>query len=208
MLDLIVEHQAGIPLLMQPLSGNSSDTQTFGEIVTEHIQQLHTTYGTTYLVADSALYSEDNLQKLATTGSKWITRVPATLTEVQDALPPIPEMEPLAESYRYHMLASTYGGVAQRWMLVYSAHRRPQAQRSVDKHWCTQSTAETKAFQNLCRMAFACTADAQHALTTFIRGLQATSLHASTIEPRPYSKRGRPRPGAPPARWSTISPAR
>ena len=202
MLDLIVEHQAGIPLLMQPLSGNSSDTQTFGEIVTEHIQQLHTTYGTTYLVADSALYSEDNLQKLATTGSKSITRVPATLTEVQDALAhAIPEtMEPLAESYRYHMLASTYGGVSQRWMLVYSAHRRPQAQRSVDKHWRTQSTAETKAFQNLCRTAFACTAEAQHALTTFIRGLQATSLHVSTIEPRPrYNKRGRPRPGAPPA---------
>jgi transposase len=109
-------------------------------------------------------------------------------------------MEPLAASYRYHMLASSYGGVAQRWMLVYSAHRRPQAQRSVDKHWRTQSTAETKAFQNLCRTAFACTADAQHALTTFVHRLQATSLHESTIEPRPHDhKRGRPRPGAPPA---------
>ena len=71
---------------MQPLSGHSRDTQAFGEIVTEPIQQLHMTYGTTYLVADSALYREDNLQKLATTESQWITRVPATLTAVQDAL--------------------------------------------------------------------------------------------------------------------------
>jgi transposase len=55
MLDLLVEHQAGIPLLMQPLSGHSSDGQHFGQIVTAHIKQLHTTYGTTYLVADSAL---------------------------------------------------------------------------------------------------------------------------------------------------------
>ncbi len=55
MLDLIVEHQAGIPLLMRPLSGHSSDGQAFGQIVTEHIQQLHTTSGTTSLVADSAL---------------------------------------------------------------------------------------------------------------------------------------------------------
>jgi len=55
MLDLIVEHQAGIPLRMKPLSGHSSDVQNFGQIVTEHIQQLQTTYGTTYLVADSAL---------------------------------------------------------------------------------------------------------------------------------------------------------
>jgi transposase len=47
MLDLIVEHQAGIPLLMKPLSGNSSDVQDFGQVVTEHITPLQTTYGTT-----------------------------------------------------------------------------------------------------------------------------------------------------------------
>jgi transposase len=56
MLDLLVEHQAGIPLLMKPLSGNTSDVSDFGHVVTEHIAQLHTTYSTTYLVADSALY--------------------------------------------------------------------------------------------------------------------------------------------------------
>jgi transposase len=55
MLDLIVEHQAGIPVLMQPLSGNSSDATACGQIVREHITQLRTTYGTTSLVADSAL---------------------------------------------------------------------------------------------------------------------------------------------------------
>ena len=39
MLDLIVEHQAGIPVLMKPLSGNSSDAHDFGQIVTDHIAQ-------------------------------------------------------------------------------------------------------------------------------------------------------------------------
>ena len=55
MLELIVEHQAGIPVLMKPLSGNSSDAQEFGQVIRDHIAHLHTTYGTTYLVADSAL---------------------------------------------------------------------------------------------------------------------------------------------------------
>ena len=86
MLDLIIEHQAGIPVLMKPLSGNSSDAHDFGQIVSAHIGQLQTTYGTTGLVADSALYSEDNLQKLAATHMTWITRVPATLNEAQTAL--------------------------------------------------------------------------------------------------------------------------
>jgi transposase len=35
---LIVEHQAGIPLLMKPLSGNSRDAQAFGAVIQQHIQ--------------------------------------------------------------------------------------------------------------------------------------------------------------------------
>ena len=62
MWELIVEHQAGIPVLMKPLSGNSRDGPEFGHIIREHVAQLQTTYGTTYLVADSALYSDANLQ--------------------------------------------------------------------------------------------------------------------------------------------------
>jgi transposase len=201
MLELIVEHQAGIPLLMKPLSGKSHDGQAFGQIVSEHMQPLQTTYGTTSLVADSALSSAANLQTLAKTGRQWITRVPATLTEAQDALAHADPgtMEPLGEGYRYPMLTSTYGGVAQRWMLCYSAHRQPQAQRSVAKHGLKHSEAEAKAWQKRGRTPFAGAADAQHALAPFVHGWQTTSLHEGTIHPRPRSgKRGRPRPGAPP----------
>lgn len=55
MLDLIVEQQAGIPVLMKPLNGKSSDAQDCGQIIRVHIAQLQITYGTTYLVAASAL---------------------------------------------------------------------------------------------------------------------------------------------------------
>jgi transposase len=55
MLDLMVEHHAGMPLLMKPLSGNRSDRHEFGQIITDHRAQLQLTYGTTFLVADSAL---------------------------------------------------------------------------------------------------------------------------------------------------------
>jgi transposase len=201
MLDLIVEHQAGIPLLMQPLSGNSSDMTDFGQIVREHITQLHTTYGTTYLVADSALYSAENLQKLADTSLKWITRVPATLREAQTALvqaDPL-TMVPLTEGYRYHVVPSSYGGIEQRWVLVYSEHRQPQAQRTVDKQWRKHSDQEVSAFKTLCRTTFACAADAQQALTRFEAGLQTTFLHDCTVCSTPhYGKRGRPGPGAQP----------
>jgi transposase len=46
-LELIVEHQAGIPILMQPLSGKSSDAKDFGEVRRRHVNQLQTAYGMT-----------------------------------------------------------------------------------------------------------------------------------------------------------------
>jgi transposase len=187
---------------MKPLSGNSSDGKEFGHIVHEHIAQLQTTYGPTYLVADSALYSEDNLQKLAATHIKWITRVPATLSEAQAALTQAdPQtMLPLSEGYRYQLLHSTYGGVAQRWALIYSEPRQSQAQRTTDKQWRTQSDHDLKAFHKLCRTVFACEADAQQALSTFEQGLQVTQCAQVTIRPiARYGKRGRPGLGGPPA---------
>jgi transposase len=195
MLDVLVEHQAGIPLLRQPLSGNTSDAIAFRHVITAPIAQLHMTYGTAYLVADSALYNAENLQQRARTQSPWITRVPATLSEAQEALAGAdPEaMEPLLAGYRAHGRASAYGGVAQRWMLIYSEHRRPQAQRTVEKQLRKQSAAEVKAFRRLSRTAFACEAEAQQALATFARGLQATRLHEVTIQPTfRYAKPGRP----------------
>jgi transposase len=201
MLELIVEHQAGIPLLLKPLSGNSSDGKVFGQVVSDHIAQLQTIDSPTYLVADSALYNADNLQKLADTSLKWITRVPATWTEAQKVLAQAqPEtMASLPDGYRYAVVASRYGGVAQRWVLFSSEHRQAQAQRTVDKQWRTQSDQEGRAFKRLCRTAFACEADAQQALTSFGAGLQTTLLHASTVCPTPhYGKRGRPGPGAQP----------
>ena len=187
MLELIVEHQAGIPLLMKPLSGNSSEAQAFGQVLRAHIDQLHTTYGATYLVADRALYSEDNLQKLAHTAGKWITRVPATLHDAQTAFVQAdPQaMAPLIEGYRYHALTSSDGGVAQRWVLLYSEARQPQAQHTVDKQLRKQSDTEVQALKKLCNTTFACEADAQQALATFAQGLQATFLPTSTVHATP-----------------------
>jgi transposase len=43
MRELIVEHQAGMPLLMKPLRGNSSDVQEVGQVIRAPIDQFHPT---------------------------------------------------------------------------------------------------------------------------------------------------------------------
>jgi transposase len=108
-------------------------------------------------------------------------------------------MASLQEGYRYHELTSTYGGVEQRWLLMYSEPRQPPAQRTVDKQWRRQSDKEVKAFQQLCGTTFACEADARQALGTFEQDLQATFLGSSTVRALSrYGKRGRPRQGTQP----------
>jgi transposase len=194
-LALIVEHQAGLPVLLQPLSGNSSDAQALGQVICAHIEPLHTPYGATYLVADSALYREDHLATLAQTASKWITRVPATVSAAHAALAHAnPQaMAPLTEGYRYQALTSTYGSVDQRWLLIASAARQPPAQRTGDKQRRKQRAQEVQTFQKLCGTPFACAADARQALVTCAQGVQATFLPTSTVCAQPrYSKRGRP----------------
>jgi transposase len=73
--------------------------------------------------------------------------------------------------YRRHVLASTYGGVAQRCLLLYSEHRRAQAQGMVDKHLLKQSEQQVKAFKKLSCTTLACEAEVQQALATLTQGL-------------------------------------
>jgi transposase len=132
---------------------------------------------------------------------KWITRVPATLREAQAVLAQAdPQaMVALQEGYRAYELTSTYGGVEQRWVLIYSEPRRAQVQRTVDRQWRKQSDQDVKALKKLGGVTFACEADARQALATFTQGLQATFLGANSVRATPrYGQRGRPRPGVQP----------
>jgi transposase len=94
-----MEHQAGMPVLMQPLSGTSRDVNAFGQVGRAHIAPWPTTDGTTDLVADRALYREANLQPVANTQLKWRTRVPAPWSAAQAGLSQAdpPTMTPLAD---------------------------------------------------------------------------------------------------------------
>jgi transposase len=102
-------------------------------------------------------------------------------------------MAPLTDGYRYHEVASTYGGVPQRWVVIYSEARQRRVMPTVDKYVRRQSETEPRAFKALCRTTFACAAEAQQALETCKQRVQATQLAGGTIRlVSQYGKRGRP----------------
>ena len=109
-LQLIAENQAGIPLWMEPLSGNSSDKSSFRMSLRAHLDQLKGDYQLEYIVADSALYTAQTLPTL--TDLFWITRVPQTLAEARQAIQvTAPGLMSSLDKMSYQALESSYAGV-------------------------------------------------------------------------------------------------
>jgi len=177
-LDLMVEHQAGLPVLMEPLSGNSSDQGSFPELIDRHLSHLQHTHGFDYVVADSALYSADHIGDLDKAGTKFITRVPGTIQEAKQAVEEanLEAMNSLADGYRATALHSEYGNVRQRWLLVWSEEAEQRATDQAAKQLEREHTKEKKAFRDLKEQEFACREDAEKALDAFEEDLTASVL--------------------------------
>ncbi len=155
------------------------------------------------VVADTALYSAGTLQRLE--GLRWITRVPASITEAKTLYRTVPveRMLPIGreeeeEDYRIWPIeeVSYYGEVAQRWLLVYSeaAYRREE---SGLRHRIAEERAEAeKALKKLKRRTY----PSREAAIAVVKTLADTSWRFHTareVEPTRVPKYDRPgRPGA------------
>ncbi len=197
-LQLLCERQAGIPLLMEALSGNSSDKTSFRETVKAYLGQLQADVGLDILIADSALYTRETLK--AMDAYAWISRVPETLTlagELIHALAPELMHDPTQEACC--TLGTVYGEVRQRWVVIYSPQARQRALKSVNKQCLKQSEAELKGFERLCHTDFACEADALNALKHFENTLKISLLGEPSIQALPrFHGKGRPAQGRTP----------
>lgn len=197
-LQLICERQAGIPLLMEPLSGNNNDKEGFRETIKAHINQLKDDFGLEYIIADSALYTSETLKELM--GVMWVSRVPETLNLSRDIIHAVaPDLMRNPEQTASRGLGTIYGEVKQRWVVVYSPEAYQRALKSVNKKVLKGGTKELKDFDKLCKQNFACEADARKALTAFEKKLKMTAVKDARIVAIPrYKGAGRPAQGRKP----------
>ena len=130
MLDLIVSGDGDIPLFLRTGDGNETDKAVFGKILAEFKKQVDFE---SIHVADSALYSQDNL--LLIKDLKWITRVPLSIKAAQHLVTEITEKELVKSSenpgYAFATKTSNYGGIAQRWLVVESEKRKESDSREI-----------------------------------------------------------------------------
>lgn len=192
-LQMITDGQAGIPILMQPLSGNNSDQNSFRATVDEHIKHLNADFGMKLIVADSALFNEKSLAKLGR--FPWVSRVPETITAAKELIKATAEaLMQTGQEQAHCSLGVVYAKIKQRWLVVYSEAARHRVQKTLCRQHLKQSSAKLKAFDQLCRQSFNCTEDAQAALAKFEKGLSLMFVSESQIKQIPqYKDKGRPR---------------
>ncbi|MBA3492222.1 MAG: IS1634 family transposase [Rubrobacteraceae bacterium] len=196
-LELITESRANLPMMMRPLSGNASDKTSFKDAIERHVGQLRGDDGTppSMVVLDSAGFTRECLAACQRQGLGWVMSVPSTVGEARRRLEDVdPEkLRPLMEGYRYSAFWTTYAGVKQRWLVIYSEAARKRAAKRVDKQLLKQGDEERKAFDELRREAFHCPQDARRALAAFRETLGMLEVHgADVIERRHYKSAGKP----------------
>lgn len=191
-IQFICENQAGIPLLMKPLSGNSEDKTGFRETLNAHIHQLNQDFAIKYYVFDSAGFVRETLLNLGDT--RWISRVPETIAlarQITDAV--APDLAITGNPWSYRSLGVEYAGIRQRWVVVSTASARQRAQNSVQRESLKKGGQEGKAFHQLRKQTFGCEADARAALAQFKATLSYTALfEEKVLAVATYAKRGRP----------------
>lgn len=198
--ELIVDSQAGIPILMNSMSGNTSDKAQFQRTVKEHIASLKKDFSLEYIVGDSALFTTRSIQLMG--DQKWISRVPETINIARELIANTAEslaQECDGEEYQLRSCGVEYAGVQQHWLIIYSPQARARAKKTVAKYYDKLSTKDTKLFDQLCKRMFACETDAMEALKECNKYLKISMLNDIKIEGIPqFKKRGRPSKDAKP----------
>ena len=195
-LELITESQAGIPVYLQALNGNTNDQAAFKQVVASHLSSLKAAQESRYFVGDSALYVTESLQSLHKQGQLFVSRVPMKLRAakllVQQYRPEA--LTPMGNGYHGMWSEQNYAGVPQKWLLIFSEHACKRERKTLTNNIQKATEQALKYFKKLCNQRYACHTDAMKAVADFEKKHKYIQiLEASTDKHPHYQTRGRPK---------------
>lgn len=180
-LELIVSDQEGIPEFVDFADGNKVDKTEFPKVLHSYIKELKKAkqdWESGYYVADGALYSKENLLDLSI-GIKWLTRVPRTIKECQQAVQlswngqkewkVVPEQK----GYYYQTRENNYGDVKQRWLVLYSDSSYKRASKAIENQVDKSSTSLEKGLNKVYKRTFKTAAAAKRGVKKWYKDLSA-----------------------------------
>jgi transposase len=195
----IITSGDGVPLFLRPLDGNASDKQSLVEAVTiftQHLKASDDEQGV--YIADSGMYSAENMRVLNAAGVSWVSRVPETLTAAQQmGREESPTWQTNAEGTRHWWSRQQD---TERWIAVRTLQGIARARTTMYRHAARDNEKWHKRMWHLEHQDFACAADAERALTTALQPCPAWIVVQTTMAGvATHAHRGRPRKGSAPA---------
>jgi transposase len=196
MLEMMVCHDGGIPLLGKALNGNASDNKVFEERSKELIEQFKAAQTPRYLIADSKLYSEPNAENLSKL--LFITRIPNTIREVgltiDKALALPNDWKTLDDDRKMQTFNIEHYAIKQRWHVVSSETSRQQAIKQVDKRVKKATEMVEKQVFHFQARRFACAEDALADLQIVAKKWKYHAVKSCQIVEHPaFEGKGRPK---------------
>ena len=190
----MVSNQHGIPLFTQPYSGNASDKKILLETILKVKKNLNT-QDRAYYIADSAFYTEKNLQTMGS-HTYWISHVPTTISLAKSLLTSdIPLVPGDDTGYSFHECQEEYGGILQKWVLVSSEKGRLRQEKTYERTLKNRMEKVRKSFKKLKAKEFVCEPDAQLAVERWFSEhlfLRADCFRIESSRKKMVKKRGRP----------------
>jgi transposase len=156
----LTTNQHGIPVFMEPLSGNESDKKALLRSI-QAVRENLTFDERVYHMADSAFYTSNNLKELGRQ-CYWISRVPASIGEAKDILKALDVPWLPCEDTRYHYapFESVYADIPQKWVLFHSLESQKASEETYRENVKKKLKKDQVALNKLCAKGYACETDA------------------------------------------------
>lgn len=195
----MVTNQFGLPLFAKGYSGNESDKKSIIDMI-KKTQQAINLDDRSYWVADSALYTEDNI-KLLGTETIWITHVPATVGEAERLLKADLSFTPGTDPrYAFYVTDLNYGDVPQRAVVVWSEEMRKRNEQTFDKKIQKETNQAEKDLKKLNGRKFVCVPDAENEAKIWASAHphhRLKNLQILPVAEKLEKRRGRPKKNEP-----------
>jgi transposase len=199
-LHLATTGSSDFPIWMEAHSGNASDKKTLIEAaqrMKDFKEQINIDKDFLFC-GDSAFYSGAVKNG---GGMKWLSRVPENIKEAQKILILLDKelsWTDLGNGYQMHMSDAQYGGVEQRWALIYSEQAYSREVKTLEKNIEKENEALTKKGWHISNQVFQCEKDAEkHALE--IKSPKYHQISFEIEELMKHQRKGRPKKGEEPS---------
>jgi transposase len=213
MLALATTRQGDVPLFCQALDGNTSDKVSLVAAVEALAAQLRAAAdaeeegeAAPMFVADSGLYSAENMARLSREGVHWISRVPNTAKAARAALA-VPD-DGWQQEGELFWAADRPAPTGERWVVVRTTRGEERVRATLTRQVDKTREQWAKALWHLGNQRFACAPDAQDALAKQLKKRPAwLSVQTQLVEHPKHTQPGRPRTGAPPdhTEWQILA---